>query len=263
MRLGRLDYSNWVLGVAMSKQALVTVLIGASQLLREGIVRILAGSRFRVGLSAAHLDDLTDKQLMGNRPILLIIDVDNNDAASTYDQIAKFRRMRPADRVVALADHHRSDCLVSCLRAGADAFLTKGTAFDEFIESLDLVARGHTVLPSDALKLFQEDAIEPFSEEQQIVVKTADVEPELSSKLSVLSIRERAILQYLVNGESNKVIARSVNIAEATVKVHVKTILRKIRVQNRTQAAVWAMRNGLPARGDRDIARMPETVSAM
>jgi two-component system, NarL family, nitrate/nitrite response regulator NarL len=45
----------------------------------------------------------------------------------------------------------------------------------------------------------------------------------------------------LLNGDANKVIARKVDIAEATVKVHVKAILRKIRVQNRTQAAIWAM----------------------
>jgi two-component system nitrate/nitrite response regulator NarL len=247
----------------MSKQSLVTVLVGASQLLREGIVRILAGSRFRVAQSAAHLDDLAERQLTQHRSVLLIIDLDNNDVLSTYDQIAKFKHTRPEDRVVVLADQHRIDCLVACLRAGADSFLTKGTAFNEFIQSLDLVSLGHTVLPADALKFFQEDAIESGPEEQQIVVKTPDAEPDLASKLSVLSIRERSILQYLVKGESNKVIARSVNIAEATVKVHVKTILRKIRVQNRTQAAVWAMRNGLPVRVDRDIARSPESPSAM
>src|SRR5262245_1365635 len=97
---------------SMSKQSLVTVLIGSSQLLREGIVRILAGSRFRVGLSAAHLDDLAQKQLPPNRAVLLIIDIDNNDPASTFDQISRFKEMRPEDRVIALADQHRFDCLV-------------------------------------------------------------------------------------------------------------------------------------------------------
>ena len=59
-----------------------------------------------------------------------------------------------------------------------------------------------------------------------------------------LSARQTAILRCLVEGESNKVIARKMKIADATVKVHVKTILRKIRVDNRTQAAIWAIRNG-------------------
>ena len=61
----------------------------------------------------------------------------------------------------------------------------------------------------------------------------------------LLSEQQKRILRYLVEGESNKMIARKIDIAEATVKVHIKAILRKIRVQNRTQAAVWAMNNGL------------------
>ena len=56
-----------------------------------------------------------------------------------------------------------------------------------------------------------------------------------------LSAREKCILRCLLDGDANKVIARKFDIAEATVKVHVKAILRKIRVQNRTQAAIWAM----------------------
>jgi two-component system nitrate/nitrite response regulator NarL len=59
-----------------------------------------------------------------------------------------------------------------------------------------------------------------------------------------LSPREKAILSCLIEGNSNKCIARKIDIAEATVKVHVKAILRKIRVQNRTQAAIWGMNNG-------------------
>jgi two-component system nitrate/nitrite response regulator NarL len=55
-----------------------------------------------------------------------------------------------------------------------------------------------------------------------------------------LSGREVEILKQLMEGESNKVIAKKLGIAEATIKIHVKTILRKVRVQNRTQAALWA-----------------------
>ena len=59
-----------------------------------------------------------------------------------------------------------------------------------------------------------------------------------------LSEREEQILKGLVKGLSNKIIARKLDIAEATVKVHMKSILRKIRVANRTQAAVWALERG-------------------
>jgi two-component system nitrate/nitrite response regulator NarL len=60
----------------------------------------------------------------------------------------------------------------------------------------------------------------------------------------LLSPREKLILLCIIEGDSNKSIARKMDIAEATVKVHVKAILRKIRVQNRTQAAIWGINNG-------------------
>jgi len=62
-----------------------------------------------------------------------------------------------------------------------------------------------------------------------------------------LSEREEQILRGLVKGQSNKLIARACDVAEATVKVHIKSILRKIRVANRTQAAIWGLGQGYGA----------------
>ena len=64
-----------------------------------------------------------------------------------------------------------------------------------------------------------------------------------SNKAPRLSARQKLILRCLIDGDPNKTIARKIHITEATVKVHVKAILRKIRVHNRTQAAIWAMNN--------------------
>ena len=72
-----------------------------------------------------------------------------------------------------------------------------------------------------------------------------------------LSPREKSILRCLVNGDSNKCIARKIDITEATVKVHVKAILRKIRVQNRTQAAIWGMNNRALTRPASDSTPAP------
>ena len=60
-----------------------------------------------------------------------------------------------------------------------------------------------------------------------------------------LSQREVQILRCLLNGDSNKMIANHLNITEATVKVHLKSLLRKINASNRTQAAIWALNNGI------------------
>ena len=80
-----------------------------------------------------------------------------------------------------------------------------------------------------------------------------------------LSARHKSILSCLIEGDSNKVIARKINIAEATVKVHVKAILRRIHVHNRTQAAIWAMNSGLfyPAKDVDRAAAVPPTASEL
>ena len=76
------------------------------------------------------------------------------------------------------------------------------------------------------------------------------------NSLRGLSPREQEILQSLVTGASNKLIAIKLGITEATVKVHLKTLLRKIDVNNRTQAAIWAINNGFTASDNR---RQPVT----
>ncbi len=101
---------------------------------------------------------------------------------------------------------------------------------------------GETILPPELLQLIgaaADDAAERAD-------KPAAVQPVIANGLdgaARLSGRERWILCCIVDGDSNKHIARRIGIAEATVKVHVKAILRKIQLRNRTQAAIWAVNN--------------------
>jgi two-component system nitrate/nitrite response regulator NarL len=237
----------------MTRQSFVTVLVGPGDLFREGLSRILDAAKFRILFSAACVHDLLQKPLPRDRSILLILDVGGTDANAEFAQIADFKAIYPTSHVVALADHCRSTDIVSAFRAGADGYLTKVAAYDTFIKALELVVLGHTVLPAETSAFIQDirhdlkyDSAPDDLENVVVKVENEDVE------LSILSNRENCILRRLIEGESNKTIARDVNIAEATVKVHVKAILRKIRVRNRTQAAVWAMNHGMltPASGN-------------
>src|SRR6185437_5415304 len=116
---------------------------------------------------------------------------------------------------------------------------------DVFIRSLELVMMGETVLPPAFLSYvvgrqgarLSDDGPVKNDNETILVREIDDPAPQLSP-------REKSILRCLIEGDSNKAIARKMDIAEATVKVHVKAILRKIRVHNRTQAAIWAINNG-------------------
>ena len=116
---------------------------------------------------------------------------------------------------------------------------------DAFIKSIELVAMGETVFPPAFLSFALDSktdlgrkATQPDESERAVFVTTED------TVASQLSPREKSILRCLIEGDSNKSIARKIDIAEATVKVHVKAILRKVRVQNRTQAAIWATNHG-------------------
>jgi two-component system, NarL family, nitrate/nitrite response regulator NarL len=104
---------------------------------------------------------------------------------------------------------------------------------EPFIKALELVMLGETVLPK---------AILPLILERQDEMVPAKAPEDFAPKLSR---RERLILRLLVEGHTNKVIASKIGIAQATVKAHVKSILFKIGVINRMQAAMWAMNNGL------------------
>jgi DNA-binding NarL/FixJ family response regulator len=229
----------------MSRQSFETVLVGPSGLLREGLIRILVAAKFRVVYSEACVQDLLQKQLPQQQSILLIIDIDATNAEAGFAQIAEFKAIYPDSHVVALADHDRSNDVVSAFRAGADAYLTKVAPCDTFTKALELVMLGQTVLPAETLAFIQDidDGIK-YDVRQELADVTVKIKND-ECELSTLSSREKGILRFLVEGDSNKTIARRVNIAEATVKVHVKTILRKIRVRNRTQAAVWAMNKGV------------------
>jgi len=112
-----------------------------------------------------------------------------------------------------------------------------------------LVMLGETILPPAVLSAISdytnddEDTHELAASDDGVTAGKL-LEPQ-SHDTPQLSTREKFVLKCLTEGNSNKTIARRINIADATVKVHVKAILRKIRVHNRTQAAIWAMNNDL------------------
>jgi two-component system nitrate/nitrite response regulator NarL len=128
--------------------------------------------------------------------------------------------------------------LARALNAGADGFLLKSMSSEALVASLRLVDLGEKVFPTKLATMITSGQIDPTDAE----VRVASVKG--------LTEREREIMRCLVHGESNKMIARQLGITDAMVKVHLKAVLRKLNVSNRTQAAIWAVRNGL-REGDR------------
>src|ERR1700731_2229680 len=225
------------------RRSFATILVGKSILLREGLARILHSADFRILASVSCVDDLLPSKLQPHQPLFLVVHTgDDFDAA--VEQIELLRDQHPGGRIAIVADHYRLGELVSAFRAGANGYFVDIMTCDVFIKSMELVMMGETIFPPAFLSFVLDpegtllgEAAPRDENNQAMPIWTKNTfAPQLST-------REKLILRCLIEGDSNKCIARKINIAEATVKVHVKAILRKIRVHNRTQAAIWGMNN--------------------
>ena len=227
----------------MRRQSFATVLIGKDILVREGIARILRAEHFRILASVSSVDELPST--VQSLQLLFLIVQAGDDFDLAVEHIGLVRDQHPGGRIAIVANHYRPAELALAFRAGASGYFVNVNSCDAFIKSVELVAMGETVFPPAFLSFALDTksdpgrkAALPDENERAIFVTTDDtIAPQLSP-------REKSILRCLIEGDSNKSIARKIDIAEATVKVHVKAILRKIRVQNRTQAAIWAMNHG-------------------
>ena len=212
-----------------------TALICQNTLLRRGIGHILTGTRFV--LSEEACENASDLSAMsGPAPDLFLI-CENRPSDEHVETIQRLKAQYPSARVVIFADQMEPRAIIQVCQAGVDGLCSTTMNHDALIKALGLVMLGETFI-SAGLSLTLLDQMASGSHAQAAPVHTNDF-----SSSSRLSTREAQILRCLMQGSSNKLIARDLGVAEATVKVHIKTILRKVKVANRTQAAMWAQQN--------------------
>jgi DNA-binding NarL/FixJ family response regulator len=217
------------------RESFAIIFIGKSILLREGLARILRSANFRILASVSCADDLLPGKLLQHQSLFLFVHTgDDFDAA--VEQIELLRDQHPDRRIAIVADHYRLGDLVAAFRAGANGYFVDVMACDVFVKSIELVMMGETIFPPAFLSFVLN--LDGATLDEAMLVRTKNtLAPQLST-------RQKLILRCLIEGYSNKYIARKIDISEETVKVHIKAILCKIRVHNRTQAAVWGMNNG-------------------
>jgi len=226
------------------RQPFATFIVGKSVLIREGIARILSAANFRTIASVSCPDELSPGKLQSHPSLVLIVHA-GEDFETAVEQIELLRERHPKARIAVVADHYRLNEMVSAFRAGASGYFIDVMTCDVFVKSVELVMMGETIFPpAFMLSILRSEAnhlstAEPRNDDDRASAIAAE-----RGITQQLSPREKSIMQCLIAGDSNKCIARKIDIAEATVKVHVKAILRKIRVQNRTQAAIWGMNHG-------------------
>jgi two-component system nitrate/nitrite response regulator NarL len=144
----------------------------------------------------------------------------------------------PEARIAVIAEWFDLGFVKLARGAGIEGFCLSASDREVLIKSLELVMSGEAVLPTSVMTLLLDLAL--VTTELKSQDKTEAGLEWSDPRLRKLSTRESQILHCLTDGAPNKVIARKLDVAEATVKVHVKAILRKIGAANRTQAAMWA-----------------------
>ena len=132
------------------------------------------------------------------------------------------RREYPKARLIALTTYGGDEDIRRALQAGVQAYLTKDVLHDDLLKAIRAVHAGHPFLPPSVAKTLEAEFLAPD-----------------------LSAREMEVLSLIVSGLANKQIAHQLNIAEHTVKNHVKSILSKLNVADRTQAATAAIQRGI------------------
>src|SRR5688572_19868866 len=130
--------------------------------------------------------------------------------------------------------------IIHAIRAGASAYCAKEILPDKLVEVIRHVYRGRYVVHD---QIFDAEGIQAWIE-SGVEAVAGQYYADMAESFSPLSGREMEILQYVTNGLSNKEIARTLKISHQTVKNHMTSILRKLAVEDRTQAAVFALRRG-------------------
>jgi two-component system, NarL family, response regulator LiaR len=158
------------------------------------------------------------------------------------DGIAATRLLKqqsPCSQVIVLTSYHDDEHIFPAMRAGALSYLLKGVGLDELTEAVRKAARGEATLHSHvAARLVRE-----------LGGATDGGERGTSVLYTLLSEREREVLTLIAEGCSNARIAERLVISERTVKSHVNNILGKLQVADRTQAAIYAWREGIMGQG--------------
>jgi two-component system nitrate/nitrite response regulator NarL len=220
------------------------MIIDPIALFREGLRRILQESNFHPVWCSDRPPVGPLRGLADQVCSLLIIGTEIEEAIV---QIAEVKRNYPISRVVLLLDPLSQHQFAAALRCGVDTFLPRGSSCEVLIGTLKLALDGVTIVPSNLLGTLLENRHVPAVVAHTVVPESGyggSVSIMLPQRAYGLSARELSVVHRLRDGLSNKEIARALGITEATVKVHVKAILRKAQVRNRTQVAMWAARLG-------------------
>jgi len=213
----------------MSEPAQILV-IDDHPLLRKGVLQLIDmdDELSAVGEASNGADGVELAKSLDPDLILLDLNMRGMDGIATLKSL---REQGVVSRVVIYSVSDNDEDVVEAMKAGADGYLLKDMEPEDLLERLKQAAVGKMVI--------SENLTEILASALRAKPKTDAVD------LNSLTGREKQILKLIASGLSNKMIAKKLDIAEGTVKVHVKRVLKKLQLRSRVEAAVWGIQQGL------------------
>lgn len=208
------------------------LLIDDHSLFRSGIKSLLESqSSFEVvGEASGALEGI--KLAKKLKPDVILLDL-HMPGTSGLQALQVLQEEVPESQILMLTVSEDAQDLLQALRAGARGYLLKNIEIDFLVDSIHRAVNGESVISPQMTATLADAMREP--ELEKTPIKSA----------IKLTPRESEIIIMLAHGDSNKGIARTLDLAESTVKIHVQGILRKLNLSSRVQAAVYAVEHGL------------------
>ena len=203
------------------------LLVDDHAIVREGLRALLEDTVASIVGEAANGDEavtMTDRL----QPNLVLMDL-KMPGLPAADAIRVIRARHPSTQILVLTSYAEDKQVQEMISAGALGYVLKDVAKAELVRAMTTVARGEPWLHAEAQRMLVNRMRKP-----------AELDP-----LELLTDRERSVLRLLAQGKSNRAIARSLQLTEGTIKGYVSNILAKLKLEDRTQAALLAVRHGL------------------
>ena len=228
---------------ATQQQPVTLLVVDDHTLFRRGLIALLGQD---AGLQVVgEAGDAAEALRLAPQLQPQVILMDNHlPGVMGVDAIRGLREVAPASRVLMLTVSEDAQDLAAALRNGAQGYLLKTIDGELLAEAIRRAARGEPVVSPELMgKLVAAFQSQGVAEAAALLAAPATAPaplPEPGGGVAPLSPREEEVLREIARGASNKEIARTLDIAETTVKIHVQHILRKLGLSSRVQAAVYA-----------------------
>lgn len=205
------------------------MLVDDHEMVREGVKQLIEfDGDIQVIAQASNGEDCL-KLLRQEVPDILLLDV-NMIGMNGIEVLQEIRKERIPVKVAMLTVHNEVEYLVNLVDIGVEGYILKDSSSAELVRAIKHIYQGETYIQPDLIPALN----------SRLVHRDEDRE-----KIDALTKRELEVLKLVAKGHFNKEIAIQLDISERTVKNHISSIFRKIDVSDRTQAAVFAIKNNL------------------